>query len=168
MITGYEAFKQSNLFGFADITHKIGDNDVDSVFYSLLLIQNRGTIAIHPSDLNDGGDIYLRLSDRISKDTKPFLLTKVVEIDDPSANISIENNQVLMNDHQALKLKFDYLPPKSGILIECLSNINPKEFFIKTKTKDHGSITKAYPDIRKFLLIALASFISFLYIFLKH
>lgn len=161
IIVGYHVFDKSDLFGFADMHPSFDGAELKDVYYFTLMIQNYGTIAINPSDLTEGGSIPLKISDKNLGEIKPVVFSKVAEVDDYDAKFRIEAGNDETKNSVPLKILFDYIPPKSGVLLEFMSNVSPKEFYLSAKTKDHGPISKRSPELTKVFLFGLMYVVIF-------
>jgi hypothetical protein len=160
-IKGRKIFDKDELRYFDDVNIEVDNKNLRSLYSFSILLYNAGSKSIDFADIVNSEGIQILSSE------KPELFSAIIgENETPEAQFSLKHIEDHESDLCQLVISFKFIPPKSGITIECLSSISNNSFYINSVTKDFGYMKRGVPYSRVSELVLLFCIISTLVIIL--
>ncbi|WP_309083683.1 hypothetical protein [Chelativorans sp.] len=131
------------------------------MFLISILIYNKGTIAVEPGHLAEGSKIRITL--REAGFEQPMIVkAQIAEADDYNGEYALSNGE---DAFTSLVLSFDYIPPKNGLVVQCLATCPSKAVSVKATTKSYGPIRNRspHPWVGGLLFIALLGILPLMF-----
>jgi hypothetical protein len=140
-IQGKPLFRKSKFSEFLDPDLKLRGVKIDSLYAMRIQIVNNGTIAVEPKDLAPNGTITVKcVGSQLREIGKHCISAGIAETDNPRGRFEIETSTPEGESLPEIVLKFDYIPPRSGVVIDAITTVPPENFIIDDTTKSFGPI----------------------------